>query len=102
MPFGLKNAPSTFQAVMNDFFSEYLDEFVMVYIENILIFRRIAEYYLRRVGLILARLRQHKLFAKLSDCEFNRASLTFLGHVVGHGGVKFSRAKSKLWMNGPV
>ena len=69
MPFGLTNAPSTFQAVMNDVFREYLDEFVMVYIDDILIFSRTAEDHLRHVGLILARLRQHKLYAKLSKCE---------------------------------
>jgi hypothetical protein len=63
MLFGLTNAPSTFQAVMNDVFREYLDEFVMVYIEDILIFSRTAEDHLRHVELILARLRQHQLFA---------------------------------------
>jgi hypothetical protein len=62
MPFGLTNAPSTFQAVMNDVFREYLDDFVMVYIDNILIFSRNAEDHLRHVELILARLRQHQLF----------------------------------------
>jgi hypothetical protein len=79
MPFGLKNAPRTFQAVMNDdVFREYLDDFIMVYIDDILIFGRTAEDHLRHVGLILARLQQDKLFAKLSKCEFNRASLPFL------------------------
>jgi hypothetical protein len=87
MPFGLTNAPSTFQAVMNDVFRECLDDFVMVYIDDILIFSRTAEDHLRYVKLILARLRQHQLFAKLSKCEFNRASLPFLRHVVGQGGV---------------
>jgi hypothetical protein len=88
MPFGLKNAPSTFQAVMNDVFREYLDEFVMVYIDDILIFSLTAQDHLRHVELILARLRQHQLFEKMSKCEFNRASLPFLGHVVGQDGVE--------------
>jgi Reverse transcriptase (RNA-dependent DNA polymerase) len=70
MPFGLTNAPSTFQAVMNDVFREYLYYFVMVYIDDILIFSRTAEDHLRHVELILARLRQHQQFAKLSKCEF--------------------------------
>ena len=83
MPFGLTNAPSTFQVVMNDVFREYLDELVMVYIDYILISSRTAEDHLRHVGLILARLRQHKLYAKLSKCGLNRASLPFMGHVVG-------------------
>jgi Reverse transcriptase (RNA-dependent DNA polymerase) len=87
MPFGLTNAPSTFQAVMNDVFREFLEDFVMVYIGDILIFNRTAEDHLRHVELILARLRQHQLFAKRSKCEFNRASLPFLGHVLGQCGV---------------
>jgi Reverse transcriptase (RNA-dependent DNA polymerase) len=60
----------------------------MVYIDDILIFSLTAEDHLKHVILILARLRQHQLFAKRSKCEFNRASLPFLGHVVGQGGVE--------------
>jgi RNase H-like domain found in reverse transcriptase/Reverse transcriptase (RNA-dependent DNA polymerase) len=93
MPFGLTKAPSTFQAVMNDVFREYLDEFLMVYIDDILIFSRTAEDHLRHVELILARFRQHQLFAKLSKCEFNRDSFPFLGHVVGQGGVEMQQSK---------
>ena len=93
MPFGLTNAPSTFQAVMNDVFREYLDDFVMVYIDDILIFSRTEEDHFRHVKQILTRLRQHKLFAKLSKCEFNRASLPFLGHVVGQNGVEMQQSK---------
>ena len=101
MPFGLTNAPSTFQAVMNEVFREYLDDFVMVYIDDILIFSQTAEDHLRHVRLILARLRQHKLFAKLSKCEFNRASLPFLGHVVGQDGVKMQQSKVKALASWP-
>jgi Reverse transcriptase (RNA-dependent DNA polymerase) len=85
MPFGLTNAPSTFQAVMNNVFREYLDD--------ILIFSRTEEDHFRHVKLILKRLRQHKIFAKLSKCEFNRTSLPFLGHVVGHNGVEMHQRK---------
>jgi hypothetical protein len=101
MPFGLTNAPSTFQAVMNDVFREYLDDFVMVYIDDILIFSRTAEYHLRHVKLILERLRQHQLFAKLSKCEFNRASLLLLGHVVGQGGVEMQQSKVQALADWP-
>jgi hypothetical protein len=87
MPLGLTNAPSTFQAVMNDVFREYLDDFVMVYFDYFLIFSRTEEDHFRHVKSILERLRQHKLFAKLPNCEFNRASLPFLGHFVGQNGV---------------
>jgi hypothetical protein len=93
MPFGLTNAPSTFQAVMNDVFREYLDNFIMVYIYHILIFSGNEEDHFRHVKSILEQLRQHKLFAKLSKCEFNRASLPFLGHVVGQNGVEMQQSK---------
>jgi hypothetical protein len=93
MPFGLTNAPSTLQAVMNDVFRENLDEFVMVYIDDILIFSRTEEDHFRHVKLILERLIQHRRFAKLSKCEFNRASLPFLGHVVGQNNVEKQQSK---------
>jgi RNase H-like domain found in reverse transcriptase/Reverse transcriptase (RNA-dependent DNA polymerase) len=101
MPFGLTNTPSTFQAVMNNVFREYLDDFVMVYIEDILIFSLTAEDHLRHVEFILARLRQHQLFEKLSKCEFNRASLPFLGHVVGQGGVEMQQSKVQALADWP-
>jgi hypothetical protein len=72
---------------MNDVFRKYLDDFAMVYIDDILTFSLTEEDHFRHVKLILERLRQHKLFAKLSTCDFNRASLPFLGHFVGQNGV---------------
>jgi hypothetical protein len=69
MPFGSTNAPSTFQAVMNDIFREYLDDFVMVSIDDILIFSRTAADHLSHVDFILERLRLHRLFAALSSAS---------------------------------
>jgi hypothetical protein len=89
----LTNAPSTFQAVMNEFFRFFLDKLVMKYLDDILIFSRTAEDHLRHVGSIIARLRQHKLVLKLSKCESSSVPLTFLGHVVGQGGVKMQQSK---------
>jgi hypothetical protein len=94
-------APSTFKAVNNDVFREYLDEFVMVYIYDILIFSQTAEDYLRHVELILAHLRQHQLFAKRSKCDLNRALLPFLDHVVGQGGVKMQQGKVQALADWP-
>jgi Reverse transcriptase (RNA-dependent DNA polymerase) len=93
MPFGLKTALSTFQAVMNDIFREHLDDFVIVYTDDFFKVSRTADGHLKHVGFILARLRQQNLFAKLSKCEFNHSSLPFLGHVVGKGGVKMQQSK---------
>jgi Reverse transcriptase (RNA-dependent DNA polymerase) len=101
MPFGLTNAPSIFQAVMNDVFREYLDDFFMVYIDDIFIFSRTTEDHLKHVKFILARLRQHQLFAKRSKYEFNRASMPFLGHVVGQGGVEMQHSKVQALSDWP-
>jgi hypothetical protein len=65
MPFGLTNTPSTCQVVMNNVFREYLNEFFMVYIDDILIVSLTEEDHFRHVNLILERLRQHKLFERL-------------------------------------
>jgi hypothetical protein len=73
----------------------------MVYIEDILIFSRTSEDHLRHVELILARLRQHQLFAKLSKCDFNRASLPFLGHVVCQGAVEMQQSKVQALADWP-
>jgi Reverse transcriptase (RNA-dependent DNA polymerase) len=101
MPFGLTNATSTFQEVINDVFREYMDDIVMVHIEDILILSRTAEDHLKHVKLILARFRQHQLLAKLSKCELNRASLPFLGHAVGQGGVEMQQSKVQALADWP-
>jgi hypothetical protein len=88
--------------VVNDVFSEYMDEFFMVYIDDILIFSWTAEGHLKHVILILAQFRQHRLFAKRSKCEFNRASLPFLGHAVGQGGVKMQQSKVQALADWPL
>jgi hypothetical protein len=65
----------------------------MVYIDDILIFSWTEEDHFLHVKLILERQRQHKIFSKLSKCEFNRASLPFIGHVVGQNGVEIQPRK---------
>jgi TFIIF-interacting CTD phosphatase-like protein len=93
MPFGLTNSPSTFQAMMNDVFQDYLDKFMLVYLYDVLLFSRSAEEHKEHVELVLKRLRDEKLFAKLSKCVFNKPSVTFLGHVVGQEGLSMERKK---------
>jgi hypothetical protein len=102
MPIGLINAPSTFQAVMNDVFMEYLGDFVMFYIDNILIFSRTEEDHFGQVKLILEILRQLKL---LQNCL--SASLTephySLSYMLSVRMVwKCSRARYSLWLHGLV
>jgi Reverse transcriptase (RNA-dependent DNA polymerase)/RNase H-like domain found in reverse transcriptase len=101
MPFGLTNAPSTFQALMNDVFPNYVDKFILVHLDDVLIFSRSAEEHKEHVELALKRLRDEKLFAKLSKCEFNKPSMTFLGHVVGQEGLSMERKKVECVLQRP-
>nr|XP_029154554.1 uncharacterized protein LOC114927773 [Arachis hypogaea] len=87
MSFGLTNAPATFMALMNRVFKLFLDHFVIVFIDDILVYSKSAvehEYHLR---IVLQTLRDHKLYAKFSKCEFWLNQVTFLGHVVSKYGI---------------
>jgi hypothetical protein len=70
MSFGLTNAPAYFLYMMNKVFMEYLDKFVMVFIDGILVYSRSEEEHEGHLRLVLQKLRDHKLYAKLSKCEF--------------------------------
>jgi len=88
MPFGLTNAPVAFMDLMNRVFRPYLDEFVVVFIDDILIYSKIEEEHSEHLRIVLQTLREHKLYAKLSKCEFWLSEVTFLGHVISKEGVK--------------
>jgi hypothetical protein len=87
MSFGLTNAPAYFMYVMNKVFMEYLDKFVVVFIDNILVYSRSEEEHEGHLCLVLQKLRDHKLYAKLSKCEFWLKQVAFLGHVISKGGI---------------
>ena len=70
MPFGLTNAPTTFMCIMNSVLSKYLDKFVVVFIDDILIYSKMKEEHDEHLQIILQVLREHKLYAKFSKCEF--------------------------------
>jgi hypothetical protein len=76
---------------MNDIVREYMDEFVVVYLDDILIFSKNQEEHNKHVRLVLAMLREHGLYAKLEKCEFDKSSVVFLGYVISpdfHGQVE--------------
>jgi hypothetical protein len=88
LSFGLTNAPATFQATMNDIFRPYLNKFVVVYIDDILVFSRSPDEHVQHLRLVFQKLRDNDFKIKLAKCEFEKSEVKFLGHIVGADGVK--------------
>jgi hypothetical protein len=88
MSFGLTNAPAIFQAYINKVLSRLVDYFVVIYLNNILIYSKLGEDYYAYVRIVIERLRKHKLYTKLSKCFFNIEEVEFLGFIIGSIGVK--------------
>ena len=93
MPFGLSNAPATFQALMNEVLHPFLRKFVLVFFDDILIYSTSRAEHLHHVCLVLDTLRQHQLFLKRSKCSFGQPSVAYLGHVISEHGVAMDRGK---------
>jgi hypothetical protein len=93
MPFGLTNAPSLFMDLMNRVFHEYLDSFVVVFIDHILVYSANHEKHEEHLNIVLEKLREKKLFAKFKKCEFWLEEVAFLGHVVSKDGLAVDPAK---------
>lgn len=87
MPFGLTNAPTAFMKLMNNVFREFLDKFVIVFIDDILIYSRSEEEHDDHLRIVLQRLRDHQLYVKLAKCSFWQRKIGFLGHVISETGV---------------
>jgi hypothetical protein len=93
MSFGLTNAPAYFMYMMNKVFMEYLDKFIVVFIDDILLYSRNEEEHEGHLRLVLQKLQDHKLYAKLSKCEFWLEQVAFLGHVISKGGISVDPSK---------
>ncbi|GBG66346.1 hypothetical protein CBR_g59997 [Chara braunii] len=93
MLFGLTNAPATFQRAMNDIFRDVLEQYVLVYLDNILVYSRTLEEHLRHPHGVLDRLRRHGFYAKLSKCRFVQHKVDFLGYYVSDQGLHMDDAK---------
>ncbi|KAL0536899.1 hypothetical protein IC582_025862 [Cucumis melo] len=93
MSFGLTNAPAVFMDLMNRVFREFLDTFVIVFIDDILIYSKTEAEHEEHLRMVLQTLRDNKLYAKFSKCEFWLKQVSFLGHVVSKDGVSVDPAK---------
>ncbi|WVZ76442.1 hypothetical protein U9M48_024418 [Paspalum notatum var. saurae] len=102
MSFGLTNAPAYFMQLMNSVFMDYLDKFVVVFIDDILIYSKTEAEHEEHLRLVLQRLREHKLYAKFSKCEFWIDEVRFLGHVVSKGGIAVDPSKVSTVTNWKV
>jgi hypothetical protein len=93
MPFGLTNAPAFFMNLMNKVFMEELDKFVVVFIDDILIYSRSRKDHEHHLRIVLGRLRAHQLYAKLSKCEFWLEKIAFLRHILTAEGIEVDPSK---------
>ncbi|XP_036068023.1 uncharacterized protein LOC118598811 [Oryzias melastigma] len=101
MPFGLCNAPSVFQAFVNDVFRDLLHKFVIVYIDDILVYSDTFEEHVSHVRQVLQRLITHRLYAKGEKCEFHQTSVSFLGYVIRAQGVAMDQGKVEAVLRWP-
>lgn len=102
LPMGLTNAPATFMRLMNDIFRPYLDKFVVVFLDDILIYSRTLAEHRQHVRMVLDTLRKHQLYAKERKCEFFKDHVEFLGHRIDRDGVHMMSDKVKAIRDWPT
>ena len=102
LPFGLTNAPATFMTLMNDVFRKYLDQFVIIYLDDILIYSKSKEEHITHVRKVLDVLRTHKLYAKISKCEFFQKQVEYLGHFISQEGISVDKRKVEVLQKWPT
>ena len=101
MSFGLTNAPAAFMDLMNRVFKPFLDKFVIVFIDDILVYSKSEEEHAQHLRIALQTLRENQLYAKFSKCDFWMTSVTFLGHVVSENGISVDPNKIEAIQSWP-
>ena len=102
LPFGLTNAPATFQQMMNDLLRPFLGKFVVVFLDDILIYSRSLSEHVQHIRTVLDVLRTEKLYAKASKCEFFKKELLYLGHIITRDGIRVDPEKLDKVRNWPI
>jgi hypothetical protein len=102
MPFGLTNAPATFQAFLNDVLREHLDNFVVIYLDDILIYSRNVRDHIQHVRLVLAKLHAAELQVNLKKCVFHATEVEFLGYVISRDGIRMDSSKVQAVLAWPT
>ena len=101
MPFGLTNAPAAFMSLMNTVFHEYMDKFIIVFVDDILVYSNNEDDHVKHLSIALQVLRENQLFAKLSKCDFWLKEMNLLGHVISKAGVAVDPSKLKVVIDWP-
>jgi hypothetical protein len=97
VPFGLTNAPVVFMSLMNDIFWKYLDRFVQVFLDDILIYSKNEREHEEHLLVVLSCLRENKLYGKLSKCSFFQKEIHYLGHIISGEGISVDPEKVKAY-----
>ncbi|KAH9679855.1 hypothetical protein KPL71_026304 [Citrus sinensis] len=101
MPFGLSNAPATFQNLMNEIFRPFLRKFVLVFFDDILVYSTYVQEHARHLSAVLQCLQQNRLYVKLTKCSFAQSSVEYLGHIVSATGVAVNPEKVQCMLEWP-
>ena len=99
MQFGLTNAPAAFMDLMNRVFRPYVDKFLVVFIDDILVYSKDAQEHEQHLKIVLQTLREKKLYAKLRKCDFWLNEVSFLGHIVSSEGIRVDPTKIEAVVN---
>jgi hypothetical protein len=102
VPFGLTNAPAVFMSLMNGVFRKYLDRFVQVFLDDILIYSKNEKEHEEHLRIVLFFLRENKLYGKLSKCSFFHKEIRYLGHIISGKGIFVDPEKVRAIMEWPL
>eukprot|EP00253_Pinus_taeda_P026214 PITA_26214 len=102
LPFGLTNALATFMCLMNSVFHQYLDKFVLIFIDDILIYSRNRKEHEEHLRIVLQTLQEHQLYGKFSKCDFYIEQIQYLGHIITKEGIAVDPEKIKTIMDWPT